>query len=143
MITLPNELLLEVVRCATGVAAELDDRFCVPSQTNMDAMLRASIPTRRALVQVSRRLWNCAIVVTHAGALHLLFQSMEKDLSDLMMYWRMDVPGIENLMRHLANLKRFCAMGWLHPTTHSRTQISYPDLPKRHFLISAHYISCA
>jgi len=60
MNTLPDKLLLEVIHCATDVASELDsnldDRFRVPSPADMEEMLKAIMPTRRALVRVSRRL---------------------------------------------------------------------------------------
>lgn len=84
MNTLPNELLSEVILCATdvpgGLDSNLDDSFRAPCQRDMEEMLRATMPTRRALVQVSRRLWNLAtptlyrsVIITHPHTLNLLF----------------------------------------------------------------------
>jgi len=144
MITLPDELLLEVIRCATEVAGELDsnldDTFRVPSQINMEAMLKATMSTRRALVQVSRRLWNLAtpalyrsIIVSHSHTINHLFVSIMRSgerslvfrhnvwrfhlsiLYDHRRHWSDVAPGAEELMEYLPNIKIFCGMGWLHP----------------------------
>ena len=142
MNTLPDELLLEVVHCATDVASELDsnldDRFHVPSPTNMEEMLKAIMPARRALVQVSRRLWSLAtpalyrsVIITHPHTLNLLFRSikMSRERSPQFRHGvrrfhlsirnecQWDIfPGTEELMKYLPNLKISCARGWLHPT---------------------------
>jgi hypothetical protein len=144
-LTLPDEPLLEVIRWATEVEGELDsnldDRFRVPSQIDMEAMLRVTMPTRRALVQVSRRLWHWAtaalyrsIIVTHPRTLNLLFTSIMQSGERCLLFrhgvrrfhlsiphehhqcWREVGPGTEGLMEYLPNLRIFCAMGWLHPT---------------------------
>ena len=144
MITLPDELVLEVIRCATEVVGELDsnldDTFRVPSQADMEAMLKATMPTRRALVQVSRRLWNLAtpalyrsIIVTHPHTLNHLFVSIMESRERALVFWHSvwrfhlsipydhyrcwsDVtPGTEHLMEYLPNIKIFCAMRQLHP----------------------------
>jgi hypothetical protein len=98
------------------------------------------MPTRRVLVQVSRRFWNWAtpalyrsVVITHPRTINLLFASiMERGERSLLFrpgvrrfhlsipyqhqeYWRDVVPGTEELMQYLPNLKIFCAAGWLHP----------------------------
>ena len=144
MNTLPDELLLEVIHCATDVVGELDsnldDRFRVPSPADMEEMLKAVMPTRRALVQVSQRLWNFAIgplyrsiIITHTHTINLLFKSImesgERSLLfrhgvrrfhlsiryELDQSWPDLVPGTEELMRYLPNLKISCARGWMHP----------------------------
>ena len=140
MNTLPDELLLEVIHCATDVASELDsnldDRFHVPLPTDMEEMLKAVMPTRRALVQVSRRLWRLAIpalyrsiIITQPQTLNLLFKSiMESGGRSLLfrhavqrfhlsiMYFDWDTfPGTEELMKYLPNLKISCATGSPHP----------------------------
>ena len=145
MNTLPDELLLEIIDCATDVAGELDsnldDRFRVPSLVDMEEMLKATMPTRRALVQVSRRLWNLAtpvlyrsIIITHPHKINLLFKSiMEYGERSLLFqrvvrrfhlsicgvrrhHWRKAAAGTEELMKHLPNLKISCARGYRHPT---------------------------
>ena len=141
MNTLPDELLLGIIGCVTDVAGELDsnldDRFRVPSPADMEEMLKATMPTRRALVQVSRRLWNLAtpvlyrsIIITHPHTINLLFKSiMEPGERSLLFqhgvrrfhlsigneyYWDV-APGTEELMKYLPNLKISCAGPWLHP----------------------------
>ena len=142
MKTLPEELWLEVVHCATDVAGELDsnldDRFRVPSPADMEEMLKASMPTRRALVQVSRRFWNLttpalyrSIIITHPHTLNLLFKSVKESGERSLLFqhgirrfhlsicnkYHWDVaPGTEELVKYLPNLKISCASGWLHPT---------------------------
>jgi hypothetical protein len=143
MDALPDELQLEVIRCATDVSGELDpnldDRFRVPSQTDMEEMLRAAMPTRRALVQVSRRFWSWAtpalyrsVVITHPHTINLLFKSIMECGERSLVFrhrvqrfhlsipyeqlWRGAVPGTEELIQYLPNLKIFCGMGRLHPT---------------------------
>ena len=142
MNTLPDELLLEVIRGATDVAGELDsnldDCFRVPSPADMEEMLKAVMPTRRALVQVSRRLWNMAIralyrsiIITQPQTLNLFFKSIMESgerslvfrhgvrrfhLSILNTYQWGVAPGTEELMKYLPNIKISCARGWLHPT---------------------------
>jgi hypothetical protein len=144
MNTLPDELLSEVIRCATDVPGELDsnsdDRFRVPSQHDMEEMVKAAIPTRRALVQVSRRLciWATpalyrSVIVTHPHTINLLFVSIMECGERSILFrpgvrrvhlsipyehrecWRDVAPGAEELMKHLPNLKIFCARAWLHP----------------------------
>jgi len=144
MRTLPDELLLEVIRCATEVVGELDsnldDTFRVPSQNDMEAMLKATMPTRRALVQVSRRLWTLAtpalyrsIIVIHPRTLNYLFVSIMESGERPLVFrhnvrrfhlsipyehrrcWSDVAPGTEELMLYLPNIKIFCATGWLHP----------------------------
>ncbi len=95
------------------------------------------MPTRRALVQVSRRLWNLAIralyrsiIITQPHTLNLLFKSIMESgersllfrhavrrfhLSILNKYQWGVAPGTEQLMKYLPNLKISCARGWLHP----------------------------
>src|SRR5258706_10467125 len=142
MNTLPDELLIEVIRYATDVGGELDsnldDRFHVPSPADMEEMVRAIMPTRRALVQVSGRLWNLAtpvlyrsIIIIHPHTLDLLFKSIMESgertlllrhavrrfhLSILDKYQWGVAPGTEQLMKYLPNLKISCARGCLHPT---------------------------
>ena len=141
MNTLPDELLLEVIHCATDVAGELDsnldDRFRVPSPANMEETVKATMPTRRALVQVSRRLWNLAtpvlyrsIIITHSHTINLLFKSIMESGERSHLFQRgvrrfhlsilnnsqWDVaPGAEELMKYLPNLKVSCSRGWRHP----------------------------
>jgi len=144
MITLPDELLLEVIRCATEVVddldSNLDDTFRVPSQNDMGAMLKATMPTRRALVQVSRRLWTLAtpalyrsIIVSHPHTINHLFVSIMGSGERSLVFrrgirrfhlsisykhhqcWSDVAPGAEELMEYLPNIKIFCVMGWLHP----------------------------
>ena len=141
MNTLPDELLLGIIGCATDVAGELDsnldDRFRVPSPADMEEMLKATMPTRRALVQVSRRLWNLAtpvlyrsIAIAHPDTIDLLFKSfMESGERSLLFqhavrrfhlsihdkyFWDI-APGAEELMKYLPNLKICCARGWAGP----------------------------
>jgi len=142
MDTLPDELLLEVIHCATDVASELDsnldDRFNVPSPTDMEEMLKAIMPTRRALVQVSRHLWSLAtpalyrsVIITHPHTLNLLFRSIKTSGERSLLFrhgvrrfhlsirneYRWNIfPDTEELMKYLPNLKITCARGCL-PTT--------------------------
>ena len=142
MNTLPDELLLGIIGCVTDVPGELDsnldDRFRVPSPTDMEEMLKTAMPTRRALVQVSRRLWNLAtpvlyrsIVITHPHTIHLLFKSIKKSGDRSLLFrhavrrfhlsivtndqWNI-APGTEELMKYLPNIKISCARGWQHRT---------------------------
>ena len=137
---LPDELLLEVVHCATDVAGELDsnldDCFHVPSPADMEEMLKATMPTRRALVQVSRRLWNLAtpvlyrsITITQPHTINLLFKSIMESGERCHLFrhavrrfhlsilnnsqWDI-APGAEELMKYLPNLKICCSRGWRH-----------------------------
>jgi hypothetical protein len=98
------------------------------------------MPTRRALVQVSRRFWNwatpalyCSVIITHPHTLNLLFGTIMACGERSLLFrhgvrrfhlsipyehhecWRNIVPGTEELMKYLLNLKIFCATGWLHP----------------------------
>ena len=142
MNTLPDELLLEVIHWATDVASELDsnldDRFRVPLTSDMEEMLKAVMPTRRALVRVSRRLWRLAIrplyrsiIITQPQTLNLFFKSIMESgersllfrhgvrrfhLSILDTYQWGVAPGTEKLMKYLPNLKISCARGWPYPT---------------------------
>ena len=141
MTTLPDELLLGIIGCATDVAGELDsnldDRVRGPSPSDMEEMLQATMPTRRALVQVSRRLWNLAtpvlyrsIIITHPHTINLLFkpimESGERSLLfqhavrrfhlSILNKYQWDVaPGAEELMKYLPNIKISCSRGWRHP----------------------------
>jgi len=144
MKTLPDELLLEVIRCATEVVGELDsnldDTFRVPSKIDMEAMLKATMPTRRALVQASRRLWTLAtpafyrsVIVTHPHTLNRLFVSIMESGERSLIFrhsvrrfhlsisyeyhqcWSDVAPGTRKLMENLPNIKIFCVVGWLCP----------------------------
>ena len=140
MNTLPDEVLIEVVHRATDVASELDpnldDRFHVPSPADMEEMLKEIMPTRRALVRVSRRLWRLAItalyrsiIITKPQTSNLFFKSITESgersllfrhgvqrfhVSILDFDW-VTFPGTEELMKYLPNLKISCARGEPHP----------------------------
>ena len=142
MNTLPDELLLELIHCATGVTSELDpnldDRFRVPSTADMEEMLKAVMPIRRTLVQVSRRFWDLAIpvlyrsiLITQPQTLNLFFKSITESgerslifrqgvrrfhLSIINSYQWGVAPGTEELMKYLPNLKISSVRGWPHPT---------------------------